>query len=82
MKKQNNFIKLRLLKVLDLIHKEKVRVLKQKRLSYSRLHKMYEMIESVYDTLHYKPEDMAEKMYPINGSLSSENISRTKGRQE
>jgi len=82
MKSMNNFIKLRLLKVLDLIHNEKVRVLKQKRLSYSRLHKMYEMIESVYDTLNYKPEEMTEKIYHINGSLNTENISRTKREQQ
>jgi|DEB0MinimDraft_10_1074344.scaffolds.fasta_scaffold219075_2 hypothetical protein len=80
--KANNFIKLRLLKVLDLIHHEKIRVLKQKKLSYSRLHKMYEMIESVYDTITHKPEDMAEKMFPINGSLINENISKTKDVQE
>jgi len=43
---------------------------------------MYEMIESVYDTLNYKPEEMTEKIYHINGSLNTENISRTKREQQ
>lgn len=66
MKKQLK-IDLKLLTIMDLIHKQKLRVLDNKEILYSNLHDIYTRVELVYETL--KENETKYESHNINGKF-------------
>jgi len=70
-------IEIKLLKTLDLIHNQKVRLLNKQEIKYEDLHKLYTRIEDIYSVVsnnRYKPE-----FFEVNGIFQEVNNTRTKG---
>jgi len=58
---------LKLLKILELLHEQKERLIEEKPILYSSITNIYERVEVLYDTIknnQYKPES-----YNINGGF-------------
>ena len=58
---------LKLLKIMELIHEQKVRLIEEKPVLYSSLSDIHDRVEVIYDTIknnQYKPES-----YSINGGF-------------
>ena len=72
-------IEIKLLKTLDLIHNQKVRLLNKQEIKYEDLHKLYTKIDDIYSVVsnnRYKPE-----FFEINGVFQEVKSIRTKGEQ-
>ena len=72
-------IEIKLLKTLDLIHNQKVRLLNKQEIKYEDLHKLYTRIEEIYYVVsnkRYRPE-----FFEVNGMFQEINSIRTKGEQ-
>jgi len=72
-------IEIKLLKTLDLIHNQKVRLLNKQEIKYEDLHKLYTRIEDIYSVVsnnRYRPE-----FFEVNGMFQEINSIRTKGEQ-
>ena len=70
---------LKLLKIMDLIHENKMRLLDDKPILYSSLADIHDRVEVIYDTIknnQYRPES-----YSINGEFKEVNKVETKGGQ-
>ena len=70
---------LKLLKIMDLIHENKMRLLDDKPILYSSLADIHSRVEILYDTIknnQYKPE-----YHGINGKFKEVNKVETKGGQ-
>ena len=70
---------LKLLKILELLHEQKERLIEEKPILYSSITNIYERVEILYDTIknnQYKPES-----YNINGAFKEMNKVETKGGQ-
>ncbi len=70
---------LKLLKILELLHEQKERLIEEKPILYSSITNIYERVEVLYDTIknnQYKPES-----YEINGGFKERNKVETKGGQ-
>jgi len=70
---------LKLLKIMDLIHENKMRLLDDKPVLYSSLADIHSRVEILYDTIknnQYKPE-----YHDINGKFKEVNKVETKGGQ-
>ena len=70
---------LKLLKILELLHEQKERLIEEKPILYSSITNIYERVEVLYDTIknnQYKPES-----YNINGAFKEMNKVETKGGQ-
>ena len=62
---------LKLLKILELLHEQKERLIEEKPILYSSITNIYERVEVLYDTIknnQYKPES-----YNINGAFKEMN---------
>ena len=62
---------LKLLKILELLHEQKERLIEEKPILYSSITNIYERVEVLYDTIknnQYKPES-----YNINGAFKELN---------
>jgi len=71
---------LKLLKIMDLIHEQKVRLIEERPVQYSSLADIHSRVEVLYDTIknnQYKPT----RMYGINGEFKEVNKVETKGGQ-
>jgi len=69
-------LEMKLLKVLDLIHNQKLRVLNKQKILYTDLHDIYSRIDDMYSIVsnnRYKPE-----FYEVNGKFQEVNKPRTK----
>ena len=76
--KDINF-ELKLLKIMDLLHENKLRILDDKPILYSSIADIHSRVELIYDTLknnQYKPE-----YHNINGKFKEVNKVETKGGQ-
>ena len=72
-------IEIKLLKTLDLIHNQKVRLLNKQEIKYEDLHKLYTRIDDIYSVVsnnRYKPE-----FFEINGVFQEVKSIRPKGEQ-
>jgi len=70
---------LKLLKIMELIHEQKVRLIEEKPVLYSSLADIHDRVEVIYDTIknnQYKPE-----YHGINGKFKEVNKVETKGGQ-
>ena len=70
---------LKLLKIMELIHEQKVRLIEEKQVLYSSLADIHSRVEILYDTIknnQYKPE-----YHGINGKFKEVNKVETKGGQ-
>ena len=71
---------LKLLKIMELIHEQKVRLIEERPIQYSSLADIHSRVEVIYDTIknnQYKPT----RMYGINGKFKEVNKVETKGGQ-
>ena len=62
---------LKLLKIMELIHEQKVRLIEEKPIQYSSLSDIHSRVEVIYDTIknnQYRPES-----YSINGKFKELN---------
>jgi hypothetical protein len=65
-------LEMKLVKILEILHKQKVKLLANKKISYSSLHDVYQRVELIYDTLKnnkFKPE-----YYTVSGELKQINL--------
>jgi len=72
-------IEIKLLKTLDLIHNQKVRLLNKQDIKYEDLHNLYTRIEDIYSVVsnkRHRPE-----FFEVNGVFQEINNIRTKGEQ-
>jgi len=72
-------IEIKLLKTLDLIHNQKVRLLNKQDIKYEDLHNLYTRIEDIYSVVsnkRYRPE-----FFEVKGMFQEINSIRTKGEQ-
>jgi len=70
---------LKLLKIMELIHNQKVRLIEEKPVLYSSLADIHDRVEVLYDTIknnQYKPDN-----YYINGEFKEINKVEIKGGQ-
>tara|TARA_R100000781_G_scaffold102673_1_gene66213 strand:+ start:558 stop:791 length:234 start_codon:yes stop_codon:yes gene_type:complete len=70
---------LKLLKIMELIHEQKVRLIEERPIRYSSLADIHSRVEVIYDTIknnQYKPE-----YHNINGGFKERNKVETKGGQ-
>jgi hypothetical protein len=71
---------LKLLKIMELIHEQKVRLIEEKPVLHSSLQDIYMKIEILYDTIknnQYRPE-----YHGINGTLDTRTNNKQKGNNE
>ena len=71
---------MKLVKILELLHEQKVRVLEEKSVSYSSLQDIYSRIEILYDTIknnQYRPE-----YYGVKGTMTIGTNTEQKGNNE
>lgn len=71
---------MKLVKILELLHEQKVRVLEEKSVSYSSLSDIYSRIEILYDTIknnQYRPE-----YYGVKGTMTIGTNTEQKGNNE
>ena len=71
---------MKLVKILELLHEQKVRVLEEKSVSYSSLQDIYSRIEILYDTIknnQYRPE-----YYGVKGTMAIGTNTEQKGNNE
>lgn len=71
---------MKLVKILELLHEQKVRVLEEKSVSYSSLSDIYSRIEILYDTIknnQYRPE-----YYGVKGTMAIGTNTEQKGNNE
>ena len=64
-----NKIELKLLKILDLVHLAKLKLLDEEDITYAELHKIYNKVELVYDTI--QQQKSRPKYHVINGTLNT-----------
>jgi hypothetical protein len=72
-------LEVKLLKVLELIHIQKLNVLNKQDIKYEDLHKLYTRIEDIYSVVsnkRYRPE-----FFEVKGMFQEINNMRTKGEQ-
>lgn len=70
---------LKLLKIMELIHEQKVRLIEEKPIQYSSLADIHNRVETIYNTIknnQYRPE-----YYGVNGVMPTRNKVETKGGQ-
>ena len=70
---------LKLLKALDLIHAQKIKLLTKKEILYTDLHKIYSKIEEVYSIMSNKKH--TPEFYEVNAKFKEVNKIETKGGQ-
>ena len=71
---------MKLVKILELLHEQKVRVLEEKSVSYSSLSDIYSRIEILYDTIknnQYRPE-----YYGVKGTMAIRTNTEQKGNND
>ena len=71
---------MKLVKILELLHEQKVRVLEEKSVSYSSLQDIYSRIEILYDTIknnQYRPE-----YYGVKGTMTIGTNTEQKGNND
>ena len=71
---------MKLVKILELLHEQKVRVLEEKSVSYSSLQDIYSRIEILYDTIknnQYRPE-----YYGVKGTMAIGTNTEQKGNND
>jgi hypothetical protein len=71
---------MKLVKILELLHEQKVRVLEEKSVSYSSLSDIYSRIEILYDTIknnQYRPE-----YYGVKGTMTIGTNTEQKGNND
>ncbi len=71
---------MKLVKILELLHEQKVRVLEEKSVSYSSLSDIYSRIELLYETIknnQYRPE-----YYGVKGTMTIGTNTEQKGNNE
>jgi len=64
-----NKIELILLKILDLVHLAKLKLLDKEDITYAELHKIYNKVELVYDTI--QQQKSRPEYHGINGTLNT-----------
>ena len=64
-----NKIELNLLKILDLVHLAKLKLLDEDDITYAELHKIYNKVELVYDTI--QQQKSRPEYHGINGTLNT-----------
>jgi hypothetical protein len=64
-----NKIELKLLKILDLVHLVKLKLLDEEDITYAELHKIYNKVELVYDTI--QQQKSRPEYHGINGTLNT-----------
>ena len=57
----------KLLKVLDLLHLAKLKILDEKEITYKEMHKIYNKVELVYDTI--QQQKSRPESFRVNGQL-------------
>jgi hypothetical protein len=71
---------MKLVKILELLHEQKVRVLEEKSVSYSSLSDIYSRIELLYETIknnQYRPE-----YYGVKGTMTIGTNTEQKGNND
>ena len=66
-------IELKLLKILDLLHDEKINILDNKKILYSDIHKIHSRVEVIYDTI----KTSKGRDFTPNGVMIQVNKTRT-----
>jgi len=72
-------IEIKLLKILELIHNQKLRILNKDEILYTDLYEIYNKLNDVYTTVsnkRHRPE-----FFEVNGVFQEINNTRTKGEQ-
>lgn len=64
-----NKIELKLLKILDLVHLAKLKLLDEEDITYAELHKIYNKVELVYDTI--QQQKSRPEYHVINDTLNT-----------
>lgn len=64
-----NKIELKLLKILDLVHLAKLKLLDEEDITYAELHKIYNKVELIYDTIQQQKN--RPEYHGINGTLNT-----------
>ena len=75
-----NKIELKLLKILELLHKQKVRLIEEKPIQYSSLSDIHSRVETIYNTIknnQYRPE-----YYGVKGTMTIGTNTEQKGNNE
>ena len=75
-----NKIELKLLKILDLLHDQKVRLIEEKPIQYSSLSDIHSRVETIYNTIknnQYRPE-----YYGVKGTMTIGTNTEQKGNNE
>lgn len=67
----------KLLKVLDLLHLAKLKLLDEEDITYAELHKIYNKVELVYDTI--QQQRSRPEYHGINGTLDTRTNNKHKG---
>ena len=62
-------LELKLLKILDLVHLAKLKLLDEEDITYAELHKIYNKVELVYDTI--QQQKSRPEYHGINGTLNT-----------
>ena len=62
-------IELKLLKILDLVHLAKLKLLDEEDITYAELHKIYNKVELDYDTI--QQQKSRPEYHGINGTLNT-----------
>jgi hypothetical protein len=65
-------LEMKLVKILEILHKQKVKLLANKKISYSSLHDVYQRVELIYDTL--KNNKLKPEYYTVSGELKQINL--------
>ena len=71
---------LKLLKILELLHKQKTRMIENKEVQYSSLQDIYQRIEILYDTI--KNNQYVPEYYGVKGSMVKGINTEQKGNNE
>ena len=70
----------KLLKVLDLLHLAKLKLLDEEDITYAELHKIYNKVELVYDTM--QQQKSRPESFRVNGQLINTNSKQVGGMSE
>ena len=70
----------KLLKVLDLLHLAKLKLLDEEDITYAELHKIYKKVELVYDTM--QQQKSRPESFRVNGQLININNKQVGGTSE
>ena len=71
---------LKLLKILELLHQQKERVIEEKPISYSSLSDIYSRVEILYDTI--KNNQYTPEYYGVKGKMTIRTNTEQKGNNE